>query len=142
MTRWTFWTENWNIFDFFIVLTSVIEILVAAISGGGGSTGLSVFRLMRVFRVLRLVVYVERLNILVQAFLLALQSVVWVGVLLMMVLYMFAVIAQGLFGKSEDLENNVEGVQEWFGTVPRSMATLIQVTTPNRVRLGVAVRVR
>jgi len=79
--------------------------------------------------VLRLIVYVERLNILVQAFLLALRSVVWVGVLLVMILYMFAVIAQGLFGQNTRITAAVPENEQHFGSVIRSMLTLIQIMT-------------
>jgi len=98
-------------------------------ASGGADLGLSIFRLMRIFRVLRLVVFVDRLNRLVEAFLTALKSVVWVGILLFLVLYMFAVVAQGLFGKDESLIAACPDTPELFGTVPRSMATLIQIMT-------------
>ena len=86
--------------------------------------------MMRVFRVLRLVVFVERLNVLVSAFILALRSVLWVLLLLFLIIYMFAVVATDVFWKeNEDMRRNLPTVFVWFGSVPRSMATLVQVAT-------------
>jgi len=124
-----FFTEGWNIFDLIIVLISLIE-LSLRLADTEGIGGIGVLRLFRVFRVLRLVVYVERLNVIVSAFILALRSVAWVGVLLVIMVYMFAVIACGLFYKNkETLVSNVPDVALWFGSVPRSMATLLQMAT-------------
>jgi len=86
--------------------------------------------LIRVFRVLRLVVYVERLNILVSAFILALRSVLWVLLLLLIFVYMFAVMATDVFWHNDAaMRAQQPAVYLWFGTVPRSMATLVQIMT-------------
>ena len=127
----------------------------------------SSFRLLRIFRILRLVGFLERLNLLVRAFFLALKSVAWVAVLLVLLLYTCAILAQGFFGDSEALQREVccvlcccvcgvvccdrdcdcgvcvhgvfgkqvlngefeIDVYDLFGTVPRAMATLVQVMT-------------
>jgi voltage-gated sodium channel len=127
--QWVFWTEGWNVFDFAVVMVSIVELILKAAGTDGAASGVTVFRLFRVFRVLRLAAFVERLNMLVEAFLDALKSVLWVGILLMMVLYMFSVVSQGMFGKSTRLKAEVPEVTTWFGTVPRSMATLLQMMT-------------
>lgn len=64
-----------------------------------------------------------------QAFLIAMQSVVWVGVLLLMAVYIFSIMAQGFF-KDADYKH--------FGTVPRSMASLFQILTMDAWASGVA----
>lgn len=79
-------------------------------------------RLLRVFRVLRMISMSARLGQLVRAFLHALQSVAWVGMLMMLVLYMFAVLATSFFQEVD----NVPESKISFGTIPRSMLTLIQ----------------
>merc|ERR1712194_964760 len=77
----------------------------------------------------------ERLNMLVQAFLHALHGVFWVGILMVIILYIFGVLAAKFFGQSKDLiaASNEPGsevdVSSWFGNVPRSMASLLQIIT-------------
>jgi len=114
-----FFTDAWNTFDFSIVGISVAE-LVMTVFVGSSNSGLSSFRLLRVFRVVRVIGFVARLNVLVKAFLIAMQSVIWVGVLIIMAVYIFAIMGQGFF---KDVR------PDRFGTVPRAMATLFQVIT-------------
>lgn len=123
-----FWYDLWNVMDFSIVFVSVLEIILGLMVGVRGS-GLSAFRLIRILRVIRVVTFVERLNTIVDAFVRALKSVGWVGVLLTMSIYMFAILAQNLFGKSADIANNQPQVALAFSTIPRSMMTLVQVMT-------------
>jgi len=123
-----FFTDGWNIFDFSIVAFSVAE-LVLAMGMGQSSSGLSSFRLLRIFRIVRVIGFVARLNLLVQAFLVAMKSVVWVGVLVVMAVYIFAIMAQGFFKNLKP---------ELFGTVPRSMAALFQMLTMDSWASGIA----
>jgi len=123
-----FWYDYWNIMDFAIVAVSVLEILLGLVAGVEGS-GLSAFRLIRILRVIRVVSFVERLNTIVEAFVRAMKSVGWVGVLLTMAIYMFAILARSLFGSNEDIMKNQPQVAKAFGTIPRSMISLVQVMT-------------
>ena len=93
------------------------------------STGTSVVRLVRVLRVVRLVGFLERLNLLVEAFLVALQDIIWVFVLVIILLYVFGILANSLFGDSESLSATGFDTHGHFGTVTRSMMTLFQVMT-------------
>jgi len=111
-----FFASGWNVFDLTIVSISVAE-LIMSMGMGQSNSGLSAFRLLRIFRVIRVVAFVQRLNLLVQAFISAMSSVLWVGILLLMAVYMFAIVSQTLF---KDV------MPERFGTVLRSMATLFQ----------------
>jgi len=114
-----YFQDAWNLFDFFIVAVSVAEIVVVDVLNSD-SSGLSSIRMLRIFRIIRVVGFVARLNLLVQAFLIAMQSVAWVGVLMLMALYIFAIMAQAFF-------HNIR--YDRFGTVPRTMITLFQMLT-------------
>jgi len=96
--------------------------------------GTSALRVMRILRLIRLIGRLERLNTLVEAFLFSMQSVMWVGFLMVLFLYIFGVMAANLFGQDEDLmasleEQDASDYRLWFSSVPRSMATLLQVIT-------------
>ena len=54
---WSFFTNKWSLFDFFVVWMSIIESIVSASKSSAESSGgspLSMVRLLRIFRVVRL----------------------------------------------------------------------------------------
>jgi len=133
-----FWTDWWNVMDFLIVAASVFDIVLKWVSGEGSAAGLSVLRLMRVLRVIRVIGFLEKLNLLVHAFVEALKCVAWVMILVLIVIYIFAVLGQGFFGnmvsdpsKGEPPcpNNDPDCIEHWFGTVMYSMLTLLQIMT-------------
>ena len=142
-----YWGDMWNVFDFVVVAVSTTELVFMMITGDGTSSGLSTLRLVRVLRVVRVMGIFQNLNMLVTAFIRAMKSAVWVAVLLVMVIYIFAILGRGFFGDTGSLELHcaTENLQPgercypsneatWaasnqFRNVPRSMATLLQVMT-------------
>ncbi|MGI9571425.1 MAG: ion transporter [Desulfobulbia bacterium] len=104
-----FFRDPWNIFDFSVVAVSFLS-----------TAGLSALRAFRVFRVLRVLSAVPRLRMVVRALLEALPGVMWVGLLLLVILFVSAVIATHLFGHK---------FPEQFGNLFISMFTLFQVMT-------------
>merc|ERR1711975_192928 len=82
-----FFSEPWNTLDFFIVGTSLLELIIAYASGNSGSSSISTIRLLRVFRIIRMMSILDRLNMLVRAFFHACLDIVWVVMLLIVVLY-------------------------------------------------------
>ena len=69
----------------------------------------------------------------IAAFAAGMQSLTWVLFLLALFLYMFAVLARILFGSSGELAERLApqgyDVEGLFGTIPRSMATLLGLMT-------------
>jgi len=131
-----FWTDWWNVMDFLIVLASVVDLFIKGFSGTE-SSGVSVLRLLRVLRVVRLIGFLEKLNLLAMAFIEALKSVAWVMILVLIVVYIFAVLGQGFFsdlvtgqdGTPPCPNNRPDCIEAWFGTVTFSMLALFQVMT-------------
>ena len=122
-----FWEDYWNWFDFVVVLASLVELFVGMISSAE-TPGLSSLRLLRIFRVIRLLGMFERLATLVQAFFDAMVQVLWVGILIFIMIYIFAVLGQGFFCCSGNLDE--AGVEPFlFDTIPASMLTLVQILT-------------
>ncbi len=107
----SFFKCPWNIFDFFIV---VITLLPAV------SPAFSVFRLFRIFRVLRLLSALPELQILVAALLKTLPSMGYVGLLLFLIVYVYGVLGTYLFKHADP---------HHFGNLGLSLLTLFQVTT-------------
>ena len=86
-----YFTSGWNIFDFIIVLGSFI------IPDGGF---IMILRLLRLFRMLKLVKSLPQLAVIVSALLKGFQSIGFIGVLLFLVYYVFAIIGVMFFSRN------------------------------------------
>ena len=116
--RGKFFRDSWNIFDFLVVGIALVP------SAGP----LAVLRALRVLRVLRLISVVPRLRFVVEALLRAMPGISSIAGLLLLLMYVFAVMATGLFGAR---------FPEWFGSVEASMYTLFQVMTLESWSMGI-----
>lgn len=117
--RFSFWRDPWSIFDFSVVAIALIP-----------ATGpFAVLRALRVLRVLRLLTMVPSMRRVVGALLAAIPGLGSIGVMLLIIYYVFAVIATNLFGASHP---------EWFGTLGHSFYTLFQIMTLESWSMGIA----
>lgn len=108
--RTAFFRDAWNIFDFLVVAIALIP-----------ATGpLQVLRALRILRVLRLITAVPSLKRVVGGLISALPGMGSVVALLLLIFYVFAVMATKLFG--EDFPN-------YFGNLTASIFTLFQIMT-------------
>jgi voltage-gated sodium channel len=108
---WEFFRNSWNFFDFVIVLICFLPL---------NSHFVAVLRLARILRVLRLVTVLPRLQVLVGALLRSIPSMGYVGMLLFIHFYIYAVIGTFIFGGNDPGH---------FGTLGTSLLTLFQVVT-------------
>ncbi|MCC5829687.1 MAG: ion transporter [Phycisphaeraceae bacterium] len=106
-----YFDDPWNIFDFTIVAVCLLPL---------GGPYVAVIRLARVLRTLRLISNIPRLQLLVSALIHSLPSMVYVGMLLGILFYVYAVLGVFLFGANDPGH---------FGTLPRAMMTLIRIVT-------------
>jgi len=108
--RTAFFRDAWNVFDFLVVAIALIP-----------ATGpLQVLRALRILRVLRLITAVPSLKRVVGGLIGALPGMGSVAGLLLLIFYIFAVMATKLFG--EDFPN-------YFGTLAASIFSLFQIMT-------------
>ena len=107
-----FFKSGWNIFDTLIVLLSLVPI--------PNNSSFLLLRLLRVFRVLRLISVVPELKKIIEALLSSVTRVFYVGLLLFIILYIYATIGSILFSAN---------IPERWGDVGISMITLFQVLT-------------
>lgn len=108
---WEFFRDPWNVFDFLVVAVCVLPL---------GAPYAAVLRLARVLRVLRLVTALPGLQLLVMALLKSIPSMGYVGVLLMLHFYVYAVVGVFLFGTNDPVH---------FGNLGRAMLSLFQTVT-------------
>ena len=116
--RWKFFKSAWNIFDLSIVSVGLLPT----------SEGLSALRGLRVIRAMRLLSAFPQMRAVVQALLDALPGMGAVVIMLLIVYYVFGVMATILYGDVFD---------EWFGTVGRSVYSLFQIMTLESWSMGI-----
>ena len=107
-----FFKSGWNIFDTIIVLISLIPI--------PNNSSFLLLRLLRVFRVLRLISAIPELKKIIQALIESIKRVFYVGLLLFIILYIYATIGSILFSNHSP---------DRWSDVGTAMITLFQVLT-------------
>ncbi|WP_068546873.1 ion transporter [Thalassotalea crassostreae] len=107
----TFFKSGWNIFDSLIVIGSLIP---------AGGSGVLLARLLRVFRVLRLVSMVPELRLLINALLKAIPRMGYIALLMFVIFYIYAAIGSILFHQINEF---------LWGDVSVSLLTLFRVAT-------------
>jgi voltage-gated sodium channel len=117
--RLAFWRDPWSLFDFAVVAIALVP----------ASGPFAVLRALRVLRVLRMLTIVPSMRRVVGALLSAIPGLSSIAVVLLLVFYVFGVIATHLFGAL---------FPEWFGHLGRSLYTLFQVMTLESWSMGIA----
>jgi|TARA_A100001011_G_C14255863_1_gene820056 voltage-gated sodium channel len=107
-----FFKSGWNIFDTIIVAISLIPI--------PNNSSYLVLRLLRIFRVLRLISVVPELKKIIEAILESIRRVFFVSLLLFIILYIYATMGSILFADDDP--------SRW-GDLGISLITLFQVLT-------------
>lgn len=111
MKPWRYFQDGWNVFDFLIVAACFLPF---------DNQYVTVLRLVRLLRALRLLSAFPKLQILVSAIFKSLPSMGYVWVLMGVLFYVYAVAGVLLFGKNDPLH---------FGNLSSSLLSLFQVST-------------
>ncbi len=123
-----YFKDPWNWFDMVIV----------GISMASGLPFMAAFRAMRVLRVLKslkalrgtkLIGSVKHLQVIIGAIVKSVPSILWTGILLILIYYVFSLIGVNLFG---------DAFPDWFGTIGKAMYTLFQVMTLESWSMGIS----
>jgi len=108
---WNYFKDPWNVFDFTIVAVCFLPI---------NAQYVTVLRLARLLRVLKLVRALPRLQILVGALLKSIPSMFYVTILLMLLFYLYGVAATFIFAGNDPAH---------FGSLQMSMLSLFRAVT-------------
>ncbi len=111
-----FFRNPWNVFDFLVVG-------IALVPSSGPLT------VLRVLRLLRLISMIPRFRFVVESLLRAIPGILSIAGLLLILFYVAAVMATGLFGPS---------FPQWFGSIGESMYSLFQIMTLESWSMGIA----
>eukprot|EP00898_Chlorokybus_atmophyticus_P005124 jgi/Chlat1/5612/Chrsp369S09000 len=93
-----YFTNRMNVFDFVIVVTSVLEIAVSFATQGSKSSALSALRALRIFRVFKLVRSWKQLQSILGTIVRSLNSVAYVSLLVMLFVFIFGLLGMQLLG--------------------------------------------
>ena len=116
--RLAFFRQGWNIFDFLVVGIALVP----------ASGPLAILRALRILRVLRLLSVMPKLRMVVEALLHSLPGIGSIAMLMVVIYYVAAVMATGLFGSTHP---------DWFGSLWHSMYTLFQIMTLESWSMGI-----
>jgi voltage-gated sodium channel len=108
---WRYFCQPWNVFDFVVVMICLLPL---------DAQYAAVFRLARILRTLRMISIMPRLQVLVGALLRSIPSLAYVGMLLGLHFYVFAVVGTFMFRDNDPVR---------FGSLHKSTLTLFQVLT-------------
>lgn len=117
--RLAFFKDPWSVFDFVVVAIALIP----------ASGPLAVLRSLRVLRVLRVLSMVPSMRRVVSALLGSLPGLSSIALVLVLIYYVFAVMATKIFGAA---------FPEWFGSIGASFYTLFQVMTLESWSMGIS----
>ena len=111
-----YWFDSWNVFDFFVVISSYIDIILSNVTSNSltflrvGPQLLRVMRILRVSRLLRLVKKYKRLQDIMEIIQLCLPSMMNVFALLFLVFFIYAVLGCYLFNNAP----TGNFISDWF----------------------------
>uniref|UniRef100_A0A8D0G1S3 Sodium channel protein n=1 Tax=Sphenodon punctatus TaxID=8508 RepID=A0A8D0G1S3_SPHPU len=127
--RYYYFTIGWNIFDFVVVILSIVGMFLAKIIEKYfvSPTLFRVIRLARIGRILRLIKGAKGIRTLLFALMMSLPALFNIGLLLFLVMFIYAIFGMSKFAyvKRED------GIDDMFNfeTFGNSMICLFQITT-------------
>ncbi|XP_004420015.1 PREDICTED: sodium channel protein type 11 subunit alpha [Ceratotherium simum simum] len=128
--RQYYFTNGWNLFDCVIVVLSIVSTMVSALENQEHipfpPTLFRIIRLARIGRVLRLVRAARGIRTLLFALMMSLPSLFNIGLLLFLVMFIYAIFGMSCFGKVKD--NGIDDIFN-FKTFVHSMLCLFQITT-------------
>jgi len=116
--RLSFFRDPWSLFDFTVVAIALVP----------ASGPLAVLRALRILRVLRLLTLVPSMRRVVGALLGSIPGLSSIALVLLLIYYVFAVIATKLFG---------EHFPQWFGSIGESLYSLFQIMTLESWSMGI-----
>uniref|UniRef100_UPI00398F61F7 voltage-dependent L-type calcium channel subunit alpha-1D n=1 Tax=Pristiophorus japonicus TaxID=55135 RepID=UPI00398F61F7 len=96
-----YFSDAWNVFDFLIVIGSIIDVVLGEIDSSEESSRISItfFRLFRVMRLVKLLSRGEGIRTLLWTFIKSFQALPYVALLIAMLFFIYAVIGMQIFGK-------------------------------------------
>eukprot|EP00079_Xenopus_tropicalis_P033540 XP_017947311.1 PREDICTED: voltage-dependent L-type calcium channel subunit alpha-1S [Xenopus tropicalis] len=131
--------DPWNVFDFLIVIGSIIDVILSEIDtpepvvtpGSEDTSRISItfFRLFRVMRLVKLLSRGEGVRTLLWTFIKSFQALPYVALLIVMLFFIYAVIGMQVFGKIAMVDGTQINRNNNFQTFPQAVLVLFRCAT-------------
>ncbi|KFV89770.1 Voltage-dependent L-type calcium channel subunit alpha-1S, partial [Fulmarus glacialis] len=138
--------DPWNVFDFLIVIGSIIDVILSEIdvtspscppsvvlclqdSDENSRVSITFFRLFRVMRLVKLLSRGEGVRTLLWTFIKSFQALPYVALLIVMLFFIYAVIGMQMFGKIAMVDGTQINRNNNFQTFPQAVLLLFRCAT-------------
>ncbi|XP_074833425.1 voltage-dependent L-type calcium channel subunit alpha-1S [Carettochelys insculpta] len=123
--------DPWNVFDFLIVIGSIIDVILSEIDDSTDNSRVSItfFRLFRVMRLVKLLSRGEGVRTLLWTFIKSFQALPYVALLIVMLFFIYAVIGMQMFGKIAMVDGTQINRNNNFQTFPQAVLLLFRCAT-------------
>ncbi|CAE7435229.1 Catsper1 [Symbiodinium natans] len=120
--------QFWNLLDLVIVLLAIVDCWVLTFFPETDTQLIRVMQLLRIMRIAKLLRLRRELVAIIEGLFCSLQCMVWIGFLMLIVIYAFGIFCRNVIGTLpssyyDDIINN----EMYFGSLPRTMLTLFNV---------------
>uniref|UniRef100_A0A3B4YA38 Voltage-dependent L-type calcium channel subunit alpha n=1 Tax=Seriola lalandi dorsalis TaxID=1841481 RepID=A0A3B4YA38_SERLL len=139
-----YFSDPWNVFDFLIVIGSIIDVILSEINSAcrlgflycicfellsNARISITFFRLFRVMRLVKLLSRGEGIRTLLWTFIKSFQALPYVALLIVMLFFIYAVIGMQMFGKIALQDNTQINRNNNFQTFPQAVLLLFRCAT-------------
>ena len=134
-----YFREKMNIFDFLIVILSLVEIIVFGQNTNSGFSAfrtVRLFRILRVLRVTRLIRSLQYMRFIIKVIGNSIDDFVYIALLLLLFLYIYTLLGMQIFGgqfkferKNEIFENSHDNTRQNFDNFFNSFKSVFQIMT-------------
>uniref|UniRef100_A0A3Q2V3E2 Voltage-dependent L-type calcium channel subunit alpha n=1 Tax=Haplochromis burtoni TaxID=8153 RepID=A0A3Q2V3E2_HAPBU len=126
-----YFSDPWNVFDFLIVIGSIIDVILSEINNSEENARISItfFRLFRVMRLVKLLSRGEGIRTLLWTFIKSFQALPYVALLIVMLFFIYAVIGMQMFGKIALRDHMQINRNNNFQTFPQAVLLLFRCAT-------------
>uniref|UniRef100_A0A8C2T2Z8 Voltage-dependent L-type calcium channel subunit alpha n=1 Tax=Coturnix japonica TaxID=93934 RepID=A0A8C2T2Z8_COTJA len=132
--------DPWNVFDFLIVIGSIIDVILSEIDvsvrllrqsdpDDNSRISITFFRLFRVMRLVKLLSRGEGIRTLLWTFIKSFQALPYVALLIAMLFFIYAVIGMQMFGKIAMVDGTQINRNNNFQTFPQAVLLLFRCAT-------------
>lgn len=123
-----YFADPWNTFDFVIVIGSFLDIAMANLLEGGGAS-ISMLRLFRALRLVKLLAKGESIRQLLYTFIKSFQALPYVALLIALVFFIYGVVGMQVFGKIALKDHTAIHSNNNFQTFEQSILVLFRCAT-------------
>ncbi|XP_063303734.1 voltage-dependent L-type calcium channel subunit alpha-1C isoform X4 [Pelobates fuscus] len=137
-----YFIDPWNVFDFLIVIGSVVDVILSETNPGehaqcsssmnveeNSRISITFFRLFRVMRLVKLLSRGEGIRTLLWTFIKSFQALPYVALLIVMLFFIYAVIGMQVFGKIALNDTTEINRNNNFQTFPQAVLLLFRCAT-------------